>query len=321
MHTVAKRLAASGSSTRQTAAVLGVTVRTLYRCRECAFRPRAPPSGGRPHKLTDAIVSVLLHHIEQTVWQEAHIAVHRSTISRWLRKMGITRKVAVLSNTEITLPRVVQARKLFRTRMRQAGRDGMWYRYYNVDECGWHLNRCRRYGYAAHGQRAIIQRPAARGQRYTLVLVVGAGGNYTDRHPRTRARARRQGNSSGVAAWQLVPGSMTGVLFQQLVANMEIPRDSYLVMDNASIHHAAQSLSRQGIPAVRATLNSRAVEPVYLPPYSPDLAPIELIFNNLRTEVDRQEPRTEAQLRRAIRSFIDRLTLNSVHLAYSHAWT
>jgi transposase len=114
---------------------------------------------------------------------------------------------------------------------------------------------------------------------------------------------------------------MTGPLFQRFISTLHIPHGSYLVTDNARIHHAGMSLTRAGIPTISATLHARGVEPLYLPPYSPDLAPVELIFNSMRTTVDAQQPRTEQQLRDAIHSFIDGLTSADVLAAFRHAWS
>ncbi len=58
-------------------------------------------------------------------------------------------------------------------------------------------------------------------------------------------------------------------------------------MDNLPAHKVAGI--REAITAVGATL-------VYLPPYSPDLNPIELVFSKLKWLVSSESPRTIERL-------------------------
>lgn len=57
-----------------------------------------------------------------------------------------------------------------------------------------------------------------------------------------------------------------------------------VVMDNLSSHKVAGV--REAIEGVGATL-------VYLPPYSPDLNPIEQVFSKIKHEIRKREPRTK----------------------------
>lgn len=320
---VARRLLQSGHTVCETARLVGVTRRTIQRWCQVSFAAPRQMCGGRESRLTPLIEAVVRKYIseyptctqDQLCQQVKHItgvSVSQATMSRWLRhRLKITRKVAVRTNTEIQLPRVASARLQFASTMRSL--RGVWRTYFNVDESGWHLNRCGKYGWAPRGKRVVVWRPVARGQRFTLVLVVGIAYD-------TKLSAEGTHAGSGVVAWQLVAGSMTGLLFQQFVSSLSLPRGSHLVMDNARIHHAVQSLTRLGVPSIRATLDMQGVQPVYLPPYSPDLAPVELIFNRMRTFVDQREPRTEGQLRDAIQEFAANLTSVNVLDTYHHAW-
>ena len=55
---------------------------------------------------------------------------------------------------------------------------------------------------------------------------------------------------------------------------------SVVVLDNCSIHHCAD---------VEATLRDIGVLVHYLPPYSPDLNPIEEAFSEVKTKLKRIE--------------------------------
>jgi len=209
--------------------------------------------------------------LQSEVSTKCGVRVSQPTISRWLKELHITRKRVCRRNREAQRPQVQRARIQFLERVRALDHD----RILNLDECSWNLNSTPSHGYAPRGQRAIATRPAARGQRYSLILVIG---------------------SVGVVAWRLLPGSVTGNTFQHYLSDACLPRESSLVMDNASTHHASHSLRRCGLPTVAETLAGKHVEPLYLPPYSPELAPVELIFNTMRTRVHALMPRSRAAL-------------------------
>ena len=318
----AERLLASGHNVTATAAAVGVNRSSVQRWRRLRFAPPSTGSGGRPSRLGDcveALQSFLASRPTATqaemvaeVQRVCGVSVSRSRMSRWLQLLGITRKRVVRVNTEIERVNVSAARAAFLSEMWHARRR--WTRYFNVDESGWHLNASSGYGYALRGHRAVARRPAVRGQRFSLTLVIGAAPGAG------RSGDGGRGAAGGCVGWKLVKGSVTASIFREFIAELELPRGSTLVMDNARIHHASHSLTRQGLPTIRETLANSGVKGRYLPPYSPDVAPVELVFNSLRTAVNAAEPRTEAQLRAAISVFMEKLTTEQVMASYRHCW-
>ena len=95
--------------------------------------------------------------------------------------------------------------------------------------------------------------------------------------------------STGLVAPLVIDGAVNGELFrawvqQQLVRELR-PGD-IVVMDNLSSHKVAGV--REAIERVGATL-------VYLPPYSPDLNPIEMVFSKIKNEIRKRAPRTKPE--------------------------
>ena len=76
-----------------------------------------------------------------------------------------------------------------------------------------------------------------------------------------------------------------------------------VVMDNVSVHRVAGV--REAIEAANATLR-------YLPPYSPDLNPIELSYSAFKAFLRKCAERTEEALRRRIGQFVRRLPAQSL---------
>ena len=68
-------------------------------------------------------------------------------------------------------------------------------------------------------------------------------------------------------------GSKIPLQFLRRIESMPYPAGSVLVMDNASIHKTLE---------VRAVLASKGYRALFLPPYSPELNPVELVFGGMK---------------------------------------
>jgi transposase len=72
-----------------------------------------------------------------------------------------------------------------------------------------------------------------------------------------------------------------------------------VVLDNLSAHKA---------DAIRALIEGAGCTLLFLPPYSPDFAPIEQAFSKLKAALRRAGARTRAALEDAIRAALDAIT-------------
>ena len=101
---------------------------------------------------------------------------------------------------------------------------------------------------------------------------------------------------TGVVAPMLIKGAMNGEAFLAYGEQCFVPtlkRRDIVVVDNIPFHKVAGV--EEAIQAVGAS--SR-----YLPPYSPDLNPIELLFHPLKTWLRKAAERTMEGLHRCVRS-------------------
>src|SRR5262249_39816707 len=124
-----------------------------------------------------------------------------------------------------------------------------------LDETWLSTNMARRYGRAPKGQRCIAAVP--HGHWKTTTFIAGL---------------RREGLSAPL----VIDGPMDGATFLSYVQDFLCPtlkRADIVIADNLSSHKVPGV--RQAIEAVGATLR-------YLPPYSPDLNPIEQVFAKLK---------------------------------------
>ena len=90
----------------------------------------------------------------------------------------------------------------------------------------------------------------------------------------------------GILAPQLIPCPMTGKIFQQWLKECLIPEmapGSIVVADNLPAHKVA---------GIRQCLEDAGMGQLYLPPYSPDFNPIELVFSKLKALLRRAAARS-----------------------------
>jgi transposase len=142
-------------------------------------------------------------------------------------------------------------------------------RFVFVDETGTTTNMTRRYGRCRGGARLVDTAPFGHWQTTTFVAGL--------RH-------------NGVVAPMVLAGAMTGEVFrayvEQVLAPSLAPGD-VVVMDNLKAHKAAGV--GEAIRAMGASL-------LYLPPYSPDLNPIEQLFAKLKALLRKAQARTKEVL-------------------------
>jgi transposase len=146
-------------------------------------------------------------------------------------------------------------------------------RFVFLDETGTATNMARRYGRSPGGARLVA--PVPHGHWRTTTFVAGL-------------------RESGIVAPLVLDGPMTGPAFrayvEQFLAPALAPGD-VVVLDNLAAHKVKGV--RQAIAAAGASI-------LYLPPYSPDLNPIEQLFAKLKALLRKLAARTRDELWQAI---------------------
>ena len=69
---------------------------------------------------------------------------------------------------------------------------------------------------------------------------------------------------------------------------------------------------------MRELIEERGCELVYLPPYSPDLNPIEEAFSKIKDLIRKAEARTNETLVEAMRAAISAITARDAHSFFEH---
>ena len=134
-----------------------------------------------------------------------------------------------------------------------------------VDECGTNTSLNPLYAWSRRGERAYGEAPRNWGTNVTLL-----------------ASMTREGMGACIA----VEGATTKAVFEAYVEEALAPSlrpGQMVVMDNLSSHKGQR---------VRELIEGRGCELLFLPPYSPDLNPIERAFAKLKASLRRAQART-----------------------------
>ncbi len=196
-----------------------------------------------------------LAEIGREVEEVVGINVSASLICRLLHSYGITRKKV----RQVASQRCYQLRGAFLSQCFMFNATQfVW-----VDETGSDArNTMRKFGYALRGMTPTYHRLLSRGERINAVAAIA---------------------TSGLVAVELTKSTINGDNFYDFVRGTLIPNmlpfdgvnpRSIVVMDNLTVHH---------VPEVLDLFRQAGILVFFLPPYSPDLNPIEETFSYVKT--------------------------------------
>jgi len=110
----------------------------------------------------------------------------------------------------------------------------------------------------------------------------------------------------GVVDWRLMQGSVSSPRFHAFLSGL--PDTTNVILDNCATHHASHVLRKQNLTAISKVTEAKQMSLTYLPPYSPQLNPVELCFAFIRKFVNQSGPRTLDALHASIQTAVRALT-------------
>lgn len=160
-----------------------------------------------------------------------------------------------------------------------------------VDESGTNLAMTPRYGRAPRGERAVGRAPRNHGPNTTLIAALSL---------------------DGLTAAMTVEGAMDRLAFDVFVEQILVPSlkpGHVVIWDNLSVHKSA---------AAQQAIAGKGCQLLWLPPYSPDLTPIEQAFSKTKTALRRAGARTRAALDDAITVALATITATDAQGWFAH---
>jgi transposase len=160
-----------------------------------------------------------------------------------------------------------------------------------VDEMGANTSLLPLYAWSRCGERARGKAPRNRGKNTTLLACM---------------------SSEGMGPSLAVEGGTTKAVFEAYVERALAPflrPGQVVVMDNLSAHKGEE---------VREHIEARSCELLFLPPYSPDLNPIEEAFSKIKGLLRKVEARTREALIEAMGAAISAVTAREARGFFEH---
>ena len=160
-----------------------------------------------------------------------------------------------------------------------------------VDEMGSNTSLAPLHAWAPRGERARCSVPRNRGKNTTLLASM---------------------TSEGMGPCVAVVGSTTAAVFEAYVERALAPAlcsGQVVVLDNLGAHKGQR---------VRGLIEGRGCELLYLPPYSPDLNPIEEAFSKVKALLRRARARTREALIEAMGRALDAVSTKDTQGFFEH---
>ena len=143
-----------------------------------------------------------------------------------------------------------------------------------LDEAGSNLAMTRLYGRAAPGERVYDRVPQNYGENITMLACL---------------------SEAGLSAPMTIEGAVDGTVFRAYVEQVLAPtlsQGDVVIMDNLGAHK---------VKGIKEAIEARGAKVIYLPPYSPDLNPIEKCWSKIKTYLRAAKARTRETLEKALK--------------------
>ncbi len=146
-------------------------------------------------------------------------------------------------------------------------------------------------GRAPRGERLIDKTPHGHWKTTTLIAALGI---------------------DGMRCSTVVDGAVNGDIFEAFVEQVLVPDlrpGDVVIMDNLSSHKRRR---------IRDLIEAAGAHLVFLPAYSPDLNPIELVFAKIKQLLRSMACRTRDALWKAMQGVLDQVTPSDAMNCYKH---
>jgi transposase len=144
------------------------------------------------------------------------------------------------------------------------------------------------YARSQKGVRAYGKRPQQPGKNVSIIIALG------------------------LIAQVSILGAVDGLTFEAFIARKLVPnlwKGACVILDNCSIHFGK---------GMAALIQKAGAQLIYLPPYSPDLSPIENCFSKIKAILRSLEPRTYPELEKSIEEAFSQVSLEDIRGWFTH---
>ena len=292
------------NSIRETAKVFGVSPDTVYRIKKLFFEtnsiiPRKPireytrliSEEGEMYlkRLISEKSDLTLEEIINDYAEKYGIRVSMGTMFNTLEKLNITYKKKSFSDPKKHTEKNEELKKEYDLKLAEIPTKNRFY----LDETGTYLNLTPLYGRSKCGEPVYDEKPTHSSGTINTIAIL---------------------SEDGILAPYSYTTTMTSSVFIEYLDIHVLPiltNGQTLIMDNLKVHHAKN---------VKAYLNEKGINVLYLPAYSPELNPIEEAFSKIKNYIKRKKAWTLNKLESVIKDAFNTITKDDARGYFNHAF-
>ncbi|KAG0742553.1 hypothetical protein G6F57_006409 [Rhizopus arrhizus] len=221
----------------------------------------------------------------------ASIQIKKTRVSEFMKdECNLSIKVISRHPTARNSPAVIEKRAVWLKEWLEKGMIYLQNRVF-LDESGFDINMTRERAWSTRGEPAVVEALSGRAASHTVLGAISSVGvvNVSMKEPGNVKRRKAVGATKRKALGDKLsmPNGITGAHYMHFIIDTMNIMDTFpdmqefhIVMDNAPIH----------VPSIiNPLIEKRGYFPVYLPPYSPELDPIEHFWAILKRKVKRSK--------------------------------
>lgn len=232
--------------------------------------------------------SITLAELSEKLYKHDKIIAGRSVISRALNELNLRYKKLSLQAVEKHGPEVLKKKEFYLEELATTAVKDLIF----IDECGANLQMVPRYGRAYGAERAVFSAPYQRGNLISIISAISID----------KIEAAMYGQ------W-----ATNGEIFKHFIENDLLPilKPSHvIVMDNVKFHQSE---------TIKELINSVGARVLYLPPYHPELNPIEEMWSKIKCILRKLSARDLKSFKCAIKSAYEKVTQSDLLGWFKHA--
>ena len=254
-----------------------------------------PHGGGFPAKITPEVDRQLREYLKEhpdatlaEIRTDCGLSVSLSAICQALQRLGLGRKKKVVFASERERPEVQAKRLTWKHKTCQIDAQRMIF----IDQTGVNTRMQRDHGRAPPGVRVVGFVPDKHYQSSTLMGALGLDGSI---------ETFVYDGGTDVAAM---------LTFIESVLGPTLKAGDIVIWDNLSTHHS---------PAVIQAIERTGAEVWSLPPYSPDMNPIEKLWSKVKTFLRGVAARTTVALLNGLALALETITTSDIQSWFTNA--
>jgi transposase len=142
-----------------------------------------------------------------------------------------------------------------------------------LDESGANLGMTSEYARVEGGERAKMPKPFNTGEKFSVIGAISL---------------------TGIVAMMYIASAVNGNIFKAYIEKLLVPklrRGQFVIFDNVGFHKSKELIE---------LIESVGAKVVFLPPYSPDLSPIEKMWSKIKDILKKLKPRSKVEFHNSL---------------------